>query len=124
MLAILSEEVTSITVDGVEVPCDAANQDACDAEEEQRREDFSNLVLLANMGVLALTMICELLIICCNMRPSNTRCNAYLFCQLLTGFTMRAVILISAQLIAIFIQEIDLVNFALGVGLCTTLVLS
>lgn len=37
---------------------------------------------------------------------------------------MRAVILISAQLIAVFIQEIDILNWSLGIVLCSTLVLS
>ena len=54
----------------------------------------------------------------------DTRCNSYLACQLLTGLTMRAVILVSAQLIAVLTRDVDIVNFALGVVLASTLVLS
>ena len=44
--------------------------------------------------------------------------------QILTGLTMKAVLLISAQLIAVFFQELDLVYFILGVVLTSTLILS
>jgi len=79
---------------------------------------------MINAIVLIYSMMCETVIVCKNLKPSNTRCNTYLACQVLTGFTMRAVILISAQLIAVFIQDIKLVNYILGCVLACTLVIS
>lgn len=58
---------------------------------------------MVNGGVLFYSMLCESLIICVSLKPTNTKCNSYLICQVLTGLTMRAVILISAQVIAVFV---------------------
>lgn len=70
------------------------------------------------------SVVCETIIICVNLKPSNTHCGSYLLCQVLTGLTMRAVILISAQLIAMFIGSVDIINYSLGCILASTLVLS
>ena len=69
-------------------------------------------------------MVCEIVLICVILKPSNTKCNSYLMMQILTGLTMKAVLLISAQLIAVFFLELDLVYFILGVVLTSTLILS
>ena len=95
VLVLTSEEVESITVDGQLVFCED-DRHACDAKEEENRDNFNNFVLLVNAAVLVYSMLCELVIICTSLTPSDTRCNSYLACQLLTGLTMRAVILVSA----------------------------
>ena len=123
VLVLTSEEVESITVDGELVFCED-DRHACDEKEEENRVNFNNFVLLVNAAVLVYSMLCELVIICTSLSPSDTRCNSYLACQLLTGLTMRAVILVSAQLIAVLTRDVDIVNFALGVVLASTLVLS
>ena len=79
---------------------------------------------MTNAAVLVYFMVCELFVVCSSLKPTNTKCNSYLLCQLITGLTSRAVILISAQLIAVFIRGLDVVNFTLGVMLVSTLVLS
>ena len=123
VLIMLSEDVEEISIDGVLVLCES-NQEACDAKIEENRVSFNNFILMINGGVLIYSMLCESFIICMILKPTNTKCNSYLLCQLITGLTMRAVILISAQVIAVFIQEIDLINFTLGVVIASTLVLS
>ncbi len=125
VLIMLKEDVESITVDGKEVSClEEANEDICSTKEEENQVAFNNMVLMINLGVLTYSLICESVIICMSLKPTNTKCNSYIICQAINGLTMRAVILISAQLIAVFIQDIDIVNFSLGVTLTTTLVLS
>lgn len=79
---------------------------------------------MVNAGILIYFMSCELFVVCKNLEPTNTKCNSYLCCQLITGLTSRAVILISAQLIAVFIQDINVINFVLGICISSTLVLS
>lgn len=96
----------------------------CSEKEEQWRIEFNTKVLLINAGVLIYAMICEIVIVLINLKPSNTKCNSYLVCQIFTGLTMKAVILISGQLIAVFFTQIDLLYFVLGVVLACTLVLS
>lgn len=123
VLIMLKSDVESITIDGVEVPCEDA-QEACDDKEEEDMVNFNNFVLLINGMFLIYSMLCELVILCITLKSSGSKCNSYLSCQLITGFTMRAVLLISAQLIAVFIQDIDFVNFVLGVSLACTLVFS
>ena len=123
VLVLTSEEVESITVDGEVVFCEV-DRHACDEKEEENRVNFNNFVLLVNAAVLVYSMLCELVIICTSLSSSDTRCNSYLACQLLTGLTMRAVLLVSAQLIAVLTRDVDIVNFALGVVLASTLVLS
>ena len=68
----------------------------CDKKTEEARVDFNNFVLLINAIVLFYSMMCESIIICINLKPSNASCGSYLLCQILTGLTMRSVILISA----------------------------
>ena len=79
---------------------------------------------MTNAAVLIFFLLCELFVVCSSLKPTNTKCNSYLLCWLITGLTSRAVILISAQLIAVFIQDLDLVNFVLGIVISSTLVLS
>ena len=79
---------------------------------------------MINAAVLIYSSICETVIICLTLRASSTKCGPYLICQIITGLTMRSVVLISAQLIAVFIQEVDLINYSLGILLTVTLVLS
>ena len=123
ILTIMKKEVETITINGVEVDC-SENAAACDTEEEENRDAFNSFVLMVNGGVLVYSMLCELVVVCATLKPTNTKCNTYLLCQLVTGLTMRAVLLISAQLIAVFVQEIDIVNSVLGIVLASTLVLS
>lgn len=117
------EDIETILVDGEEVPCQAIPL-KCEDKTEQERIEFNNIVLLLNAGVLIYSMMCESIIICINLKPSNTKCGSYLVCQILTGLTMRSVILISAQLIAVFIQDVNLINYTLGCTIASTLVLS
>jgi hypothetical protein len=125
VMIMLKDDVETITVDGVEVSCqDDENAEVCTLKEEENQVAFNNFVLMINLGVLTYSLICESIIICMSLKPTNTKCNSYIICQAINGLTMRAVILISAQLIAVFIQDIDIVNFALGVTLTVTLVLS
>ena len=98
--------------------------DECALAKEESLEEFNNFVLMINGGVLIYSAICETIIVCMNLKASNTKCGSYLICQVLTGISMRAVILISAQLIAVFIQEMDMMNYSLGILLTVTLVLS
>jgi len=96
----------------------------CALAKVEARIEFNDFVLMINALVLIYSMVCETVIICTNLKPSNTKCGSYLICQVITGLTMRSVILISAQLIAIFIQEVDLINYSLGILIAVTLVLS
>lgn len=123
VLIATAEEIQSITVDGVELPCEEV-EDNCASAKEDARVNFNDFVLMINAAVLIYFSICETVIICVNLKASSTKCGAYLICQVITGLTMRSVILISAQLIAIFIQEVDLMNYSLGILLTVTLVLS
>ena len=79
---------------------------------------------MCNAGVLVYTMICECIVVCISLKPTNTKCSSYLACQVITGLSMRAVILISAQLIAVLIQDVNLINSTLGIVISSTLVLS
>lgn len=117
------KEVLEVTIDGEKISCED-NQEACDVEIEQGRVDFNNFVLMVNAGILVYFLLTEVLVVCSSLKPTNTHCNSYLCCQLITGLTSRAVVLISAQLIAVFIQDLDVVNFTLGIVICSTLVLS
>lgn len=82
------------------------------------------IVLFINAGVLIYAMLCEIIIVGVSLKPSNTKCNSYLVCQIFTGLTMKAVVLVSAQLIAVFFTQIDLLYFVLAIVLASTLVLS
>jgi len=123
ILISLQEEVVEVTIDGVSIACED-DQDACGEVEDENRVNFNNFVLMVNAGVLIYFMACELFVVCFNLKPTNTKCNSYLLCQLITGLTSRAVVLISAQLIAVFIQDINVINFVLGIVICSTLILS
>ena len=118
-----ADEVVDVQIDGKTISCED-NQSACDEVIEENRLAFNMFVLICNSGMLIYSLVCELIIVCISLKPTHTNCNTYLLCQLITGFTMRAVMLISAQAIAVFIQELDVVNFALGILLASTLVLS
>lgn len=123
VLISLQDEVESVVLNGEKVACEL-NQAACDTLEDENRVSFNNSVLMVNLVVLVYFLICELLVVCCNLRPTNTKCNSFLCCQMITGLTSRAVVLISAQLIAVFVQDINLVNIVLGIIISSTLVLS
>jgi len=101
VLLALQKKVTSIIVDGHEIFCEN-DKALCDEEVLKGRKDFNNFVLIVNIIVLVYTLVFEIILISISLKPSNTKCNSYLICQLFTGFTMKAVILISAQLIAVF----------------------
>ena len=102
ILISLQEEVVEVTIDGQVVTCED-DQEACDEKIDENRVNFNNFVLMVNAGVLVYFLLCELFVVCTSLTPTNTSCNSYLLCQLITGLTSRAVILISAQLIAVFI---------------------
>ena len=119
----MKEKYETVLVDGVEVPCEEADGQ-CEEQEELDRVDFNNFVLLINGAMLFYSVLCESIILCKTLKPAGAKCNSYLICQLITGLSMRAVILISCQLIAVFIQDIDFVNFVLGISLVCTLVFS
>lgn len=70
--------------------------------EEAWRLEFNTMVLLINAGVLLYAMLCEIIIVSISLKPSNTKCNSYLVCQIFTGLTMKAVVLVSGQVIAVF----------------------
>ena len=123
VLILLHEEVEVVEVDGVLVSCED-NKEACEDKEAEFYTELNAFVLAVNAGVLVYSVICELAVVCSSIKATNTKCNSYLLCQVLTGLTMRAVILISAQLIAVFVAAIDLANFVLGIVLLSTLVLS
>ena len=96
VMIVMADEVTSVKdIDGNDIACEDDHA-ACDLVIEENRVDFNFLVLMINAGMLIYSMICELVVVCTALKPTNTSCNSYLFCQLITGFTMRAVILISA----------------------------
>ena len=123
VLIAMKEKYETVLVDGVEVPCEEA-EGLCEEQEELDRVDFNNFVLLVNGAMLFYSVLCESIILCKTLKPAGAKCNSYLICQLITGLSMRAVILISCQLIAVFIQDVDFVNFVLGVSLVGTLVFS
>ena len=102
ILISLQEEVVEVTIDGQVVTCED-DQEACDEKIDENRVNFNNFVLMVNAGVLVYFLLCELFVVITNLTPTKTSCNSYLLCQLITGLTSRAVILISAQLIAVFI---------------------
>lgn len=102
VLISMREDITEIESEGVTYSCEDSPE-LCELEELEARAAFNNFVLMINGGFLIFSMLCETIIICIILKPTGTKCNSYLICQLLTGLTMRAVILISAQLIAVFI---------------------
>jgi len=51
-------------------------------------------------------------------------CNQYLLIQVFNGVTLRAVILISAQLIAAFITSVNVTSYTIGIGLGVCLIFS
>ena len=122
-MIVTAEEVETISVDGVMVYCED-RAEACEFQIEEDRVSFNNFVLMCNAGVLVYTMICECIVVCISLKPTNTKCSSYLACQVITGLSMRAVILISAQLIAVLIQDVNLINSTLGIVISSTLVLS
>lgn len=123
VLIATQDDVDTIELNGLEYSCDDM-PDECAEKAEDARVDFNNMVLLINMMVLIYSMICETVIICMNLKAANTKCGSYLVCQVFTGLTMRSVILISAQLIAVFIQDVNIANFGLGIFIASTLILS
>ena len=95
ILTIMKEDVETIEIDGKVVDC-SVDQATCDAKEEENRDSFNSFVLMVNGAVLVYSMLCELVVVCATLKATDTRCNTYLLCQMLTGLTMRAVLLISA----------------------------
>lgn len=95
VMIMIKDEVKSVVVEGEEIFCDE-DPDVCAFEKELSQKSFNNFVLLCNMGVLAYSLICESIVICMSLKPTNTKCNSYIICQAINGLTMRAVILISA----------------------------
>ena len=121
----LQEEVLFVMKDKQIKWCDEPeNDEICNEVIQERRLEFNNFVLLINGGVLVYCMLCEIILVASLLRPTNTSCSSYLALQLYTGLTMKAVLLVSAQMIALFIQDIDIVNFTLGIVLGSTLVIS
>ena len=86
---------------------------------------FNRLMLIVNTAVIAYSVACELAIIGLQKRHAHvTCCNGYLLFQVLTGVTSRAVILLSAQLVAAFIRELDALSYIMGLSLGVALILS
>ena len=78
-----------------------------------------------NMSVLLYSFVCELILILSQIRVANLKfCNQYLLGQIINGVTLRAIILLSAQLVAVFIQEINGTTYFMAFILGGSLILS
>ena len=86
---------------------------------------FNEIMLIVNGGVLLYQLICELIMIAVQKnRAKMSCCNQYLLIQVFNGVTLRAVILISAQLVAAFITQVNLLSYTIGICLGVSLILS
>ena len=79
ILIALADEVVEVNIEGKVIACED-NQSACDLLKEENRVDFNNFVLMVNSGMLIYSMICELIVVCTSLKPTNTSCNSYLLC--------------------------------------------
>ena len=78
-----------------------------------------------NMSVLLYSFVCELILILSQIRVAKLKiCNQYLLGQIINGVTLRAIILLSAQLVAVFIQEINGTTYFMAFILGGSLILS
>ena len=94
-------------------------------EEQNSGLTFNEVMLIVNGGVLLYQLICELIMIAVQRRHAKLACcNQYLLIQVFNGVTLRAVILISAQLVAAFITQINLLSYTIGICLGVSLILS
>ena len=57
-------------------------------------------------------------------RAKLSCCNQYLLVQVFNGVTLRAVILISAQLVAAFITQVSVLSYTIGIVLGVSLIFS
>ena len=71
VLIATKEEIQTIEVDGVEYACDDKPDDCSEAKDEAMVK-FNDFVLMINAAVLFYSAICESVIICINLRASNT----------------------------------------------------
>ena len=86
---------------------------------------FNYEMALINLSVLVYSLACELILILTQIKSAKlTFCNQYLLGQILNGVTLRAMILISAQLVAVFIQEVNGATYFMAFILGGSLILS
>ena len=94
-------------------------------ENEDGGLNFNEIMLIVNGGVLLYQLICELIMIAVQKnRAKLSCCNQYLLIQVFNGVTLRAVILISAQLVAAFITQVGVLSYTIGIVLGVSLILS
>ena len=78
-----------------------------------------------NLAVLLYSLLCELIMIMAQKNAANLSfCNVYLLGQVLNGVTLRAIILISAQLVAVFVQQVDGATYFMAFLLGGSLIVS
>ena len=96
-----------------------------DTEQEGGGLTFNEIMLVVNGGVLLYQLICELIMIAVQKnRARLSCCNQYLLIQVFNGVTLRAVILISAQLVAAFITQVGVLSYTIGIVLGVSLIFS
>ena len=65
---------------------------------------YNVTMAIVNLSVLVYSLLCEFIMIIVQKKYATiSLCNSYLLIQVLNGTTLRAMILISAQLVAVFI---------------------
>jgi len=80
---------------------------------------------IINFAVLVYSLLCELIMIMAQKKAANLSfCNVYLLGQVLNGVTLRAIILISAQLVAVFVQQVDGTTYFMAFLLGGSLIVS
>ena len=96
-----------------------------ETEQDDGRMNFNEIMLIVNGGVLLYQLICELVMIAVQKnRAKLACCNQYLLVQVFNGVTLRAVILISAQLVAAFITQVSVLSYTIGIVLGVSLIFS
>jgi hypothetical protein len=97
----------------------------CHTTETAFMETFNSIMLIANGALLAYSFIVECVLVAVQKRLANVSCcNSYLILQLIAGVTSRAVVLLSAQLVAAFIIRVDALSYTMGMVLGIALILS
>jgi hypothetical protein len=76
---------------------------------------------IVNVVFIGTSLLSEFILLLAQQAKVNMKvCNIYILCQLITGITQRATILLSAQLTAVFLKEKSGISYVMGltVGVC------
>lgn len=82
---------------------------------------FNNIMKIVNVVFIGTSLISEFVLLLAQQAKVNMKVfNIYILCQMITGVTQRATILLSAQLTAVFLKEKSGLSYVMGltVGVC------